>query len=75
MITNWLDANDLDETLENLHEFPRAMQAAFHQYSEQLREHTNLAERIPEAVAEASGRMSGIADELQQAITFGVQRS
>ena len=75
MITQWIDANDLDQTLEDLHEIPRAVQEAFGHYAERLREDTNVKESIPEAVAEASASMSGIADQLQEAIGFGVQRS
>lgn len=75
MIRQWMDANDLDETLEGLHEIPRAFQKALAHLSEELSENTNLADRIPEAVAEAGARMTGIADELQSQLTFGVQRS
>lgn len=75
MILQWIDANDLDQTLEDLHEIPRAVQEAFRQYSDRLRDDTNLSERIPEAIAEASAAMSGIADQLRETISFGVQRS
>lgn len=74
-IVQWMDANDLDQTLEDLHEIPRAIQDAFLQYADQLRDNTNLAERIPEAISEAGSSMAGIADELQQTIRFGVQQS
>lgn len=75
MVQNWFDANDLDQTLENLHEFPRAIQEAFSALADQLRENSNLAERIPDAVQEAAGQMTGIAESLQEALGFGVQRS
>lgn len=75
MIQNWIDANDLDQTLEDLHEIPRAIQAAFSNYAEQLRESTNLKEGIPEAIAQAGAQMNGIADGLQETIQYGVQRS
>ena len=75
MIRNWMDANDLDQTLEDLHEIPRAIEGAFSRYAEQLSEDTNLKESIPEAVREAAAAMAGIADELQQEIRFGVQQS
>ena len=74
MIQNWIDANDLDQTLEDLHQIPRAIQEAFSHYAEQLRESTNLAERLPDAIEEAGAQMSGIADSLQEAIRFGVQQ-
>ena len=75
MIQDWIDANDLDETLEDAHEIPRAVQAAFSAYAEKLREDTNLAEQIPEAFAEAADSMAGVADALHEKTTFGVQRS
>lgn len=74
-IVSWADANDWDETLEHLHEIPRAIQEAFGQYADQLRDNTNLKDSIPDAVAEAASRMAGIADDLQQEIRFGAQRS
>jgi hypothetical protein len=74
LVQDWIDANDLDETLENLHYFPRAMEEAFSNFAEKLREDTQLGEHIPEAVAEAGSDMNGIADKLQQAIDYGVQR-
>ena len=74
-IGQWMDANDLDSTLEDLHEFPRAVQETFSHLAEQLREHTNLKEGISEAVMEAANGMAGIADSLREAIGFGVQRS
>jgi GTP cyclohydrolase I len=75
MVRQWMDANDLDETLEGLHQIPRAVQKAFNHLAEKLSEDTNLADRVHEAVAEAGTRMTGIADELQDQLTFGVQRS
>lgn len=75
MIRQWIDANDLDKTLEDLHYVPRAIQEAFRDYAERLREDTHLTERIPEAIAEAAAAMAGIADQLQETISFGVQRS
>lgn len=75
MIQDWIDANDLDETLEDAHQIPRAVQAAFANYAEKLREDTNLGEHIPEAFAEAADGMSGLADALHEKTTFGVQRS
>lgn len=74
-IVGWADANDWDETLEHLHEIPRAIQEAFSQYAELLRENTNLKDSIPEAVADAASAMAGIADNLRQEIQFGAQRS
>lgn len=74
-IIGWADANDWDETLEHLHEIPRAIQEAFSQYADRLREDTNLKDSIPEAVDDAASRMAGIADHLQQEIQFGAQRS
>jgi methyl-accepting chemotaxis protein len=75
MIRQWFDANDLDQTLEGLHEIPRAVQESFKQLADELSENTNLSDRIHEAVAEAGARMTGIADELESQLTFGVQRS
>lgn len=75
MIQNWIDANDLDETLEHAHEFPRAVQDSFSHYAEQLRENTNLDRRIADAFDEAASAMAGIADQLHEQTTFGVQQS
>lgn len=75
LIQEWVDANDLDQTLEGLHEIPRAIQSAFGHLAEQLRENANLAERIPESIMEEAGNMGGSADRLREAIGFGVQRS
>jgi hypothetical protein len=75
MIQEWIDANDLDETLEGAHEIPRAVQEAFASYAERLREDTNLAEHIPEAFAQAAADIQGVADALHEKTTFGVQRS
>lgn len=75
MVQEWIDANDLDQTLEDLHEIPRAIEDAFSNYAEKLREDTNLGDHISEAVAEAASDMAGVADKLHEAIDFGVQRN
>lgn len=75
MIQNWMDANDLDQTLEDLHEIPRAIQDAFSRYADKLREDTHLQASIPDAVDEAAAAMAGIGDELQHEIQYGVQRN
>lgn len=74
-VQNWMDANDLDQTLEDLHHIPRSVQVMFREFAEKLREDTNLDPRIAEAVDEAGAQMQGIADGLQEEIGFGVQRS
>jgi len=75
MIQDWIDANDLDQTLEDLHQIPRAIQEAFSHYAEQLRESTNLKESIPDAIEEAGAAMNGIAEGLREAIQYGVQQN
>jgi hypothetical protein len=74
-IHDWIDANDLDGTVEHAHEFPRAIQEEFAAFAERLRESTNLAPRIAEAFEEAASSMAGIADQLHEQTTFGVQQS
>ena len=74
-IQGWADANDWDETLEQLHEVPRSIQDAFARYAELLRENTHIDRKIPDVIAEAASDMAGIADKLQETITFGAQRS
>lgn len=75
LVQNWADANDLDQTLEDLHEWPRAMQEALHNYAENLRENTNLGEHIPDVIEEAGADMQGIADKLKETIQYGVQQN
>lgn len=74
-VQNWMDANDLDQTLEGLHEIPRGVQAMFSNFAERLREDTHLDPDLAEAVAEAGAQMNGIADMLEERIGFGVQRN
>jgi hypothetical protein len=74
-IHNWSDANGLDETVEHAHEFPRAIQDEFAAFAEKLRESTNLDPRIADAFEEAASSMAGIADQLHEQTTFGVQQS
>jgi hypothetical protein len=75
MIHSWIDANDLDETVEHAHELPRAVQEEFAAFAEQLRESTNLDPRIADAFEEAASSMAGTADQLHEQTTFGVQQS
>jgi methyl-accepting chemotaxis protein len=75
LVNEWTDANDLDQTLEDLHYIPRAVQEALAHYAEQLRESTQLAPHIADAVEEAASGMAGIADSLQEQIRYGVQQN
>lgn len=74
-VLEWTDANDLDTTLEDFHELPRALEDAMHDYAQRLRENTNLSDHIPEAIEEAASQMAGIADHLKEAIQYGVQQN
>ena len=74
-IHSWTDANDLDGTVEHAHELPRAVQDEFAAFAERLRESTNLDSRIADAFDEAASSMAGIADQLHEQTTFGVQQS
>jgi hypothetical protein len=68
---DWDDAEELHQVLMHLHEIIEATQERFQRLGDKLAE-TALTERYSEAVAEAAGSLSGVADQIQSVVGGGV---
>lgn len=65
------DAQQIHETLVNLHDVLRAVQETYQRIADQLPE-TGTKESYADSVSEAASALSGIADKLQAEVGGGV---